>query len=241
MKTTKFIIAILCFVTAVAANAQLKVGFRVGGNISNFMTDSYVKDKKNKLGLHGGITAEYMFSPKLGIQTAFLYSEKGVKAAFYHGEGTLAPNGKYDLTLFVIYKLGYLEFPLHLVYKVPIAADSRISFSAGPYFAYGVSGALLVEDKLVFSGEITPDEREKIENGVNIFKKGQEELFQKARIFSNNMYSPFDFGAGVAIGYEVNRFEAKLGCDIGIINIERDKERQPIRNRNIYISLGAKF
>ena len=64
---------------------------------------------------------------------------------------------------------------------------------------------------------------------------------QDGNIFSNGWYSHFDFGAGVAIGYEVHRFEAKLGCDIGIINIERDKERQPIRNRNIYISLGAKF
>jgi len=205
------------------------------------MTDSYVKDKKNKLGLHGGITAEYMFSPKLGIQTAFLYSEKGVKGAYIHHEGTLAPNGKYDLTLFIINKFGYLEFPLHLVYKVPIAADSRISFSVGPYLAYGVSGAFLVEDKLVFSGEITPDEREKIENMTNNLKKNHEESVQNVGIFSNNMCSPFDFGAGVAIGYEVHRFEAKLGCDIGIINIERDKERQPIRNRNIYISLGAKF
>ena len=240
MKTTKFIIAILCFVTAVAANAQLKVGFRVGGNISDFMTDSYVKDKKNKLGLHGGITAEYMFSPKLGIQTAFLYSEKGVKVEIFHDEDTLAPNGKYDLTLFGITKFGYLEFPLHLVYKVPIAADSRISFSAGPYFAYGVSGALLFEDKLVFSGEITPDEREKIENMTNDLKKYFEEESQNIRIFSNNTFSPFDFGAGVAIGYEVHRFEAKLGCDIGIINIRRDKNDQ-IRNRNIYISLGAKF
>ena len=171
MKTTKFIIAILCFVTAVAANAQLKVGFRVGGNISNFMTDSYVKDKKNKLGLHGGITAEYMFSPKLGIQTAFLYSEKGVKGAYIHHEGTLAPNGKYDLTLFIINKFGYLEFPLHLVYKVPIAADSRISFSVGPYLAYGVSGAFLVEDKLVFSGEIYHDKRKEIEDEANKLKK----------------------------------------------------------------------
>ena len=100
MKTTKFIIAILCFVTAVAANAQLKVGFRVGGNISNFIAE--VIKVNNKFGLQGGITAEYMFSPKLGIQTAFLYSEKGVKGAYIHHEGTLAPNGKYDLTLFII-------------------------------------------------------------------------------------------------------------------------------------------
>jgi hypothetical protein len=81
-----------------------------------------------------------MYSPNTGIQTAFLYSEKGAKTAYFHHEDTLDPNGKYDYTLFAIAKLGYLEFPLHLVYKAAIAADSRISFSVGPYLAYGVSG-----------------------------------------------------------------------------------------------------
>ena len=64
---------------------------------------------------------------------------------------------------------------------------------------------------------------------------------QDGHIFSNGWYSPFDFGGGMAIGYEVNPFEVKLGCDISFINILRDKDEHPIRNRNIYISLGAKF
>jgi hypothetical protein len=237
MKTTKFIIAILFFVTAVAANAQLKVGFRVGGNISNFIAE--VIKVNNKFGLQGGITAEYMFSPKLGIQTAFLYSEKGTKVEIFHDEGTLNPNGKGDYTLFIITKLGYLELPLHLVYKAAIAADSRISFSAGPYLAYGLSGRLLVRDKLILSGEISDFARQEAEESAIKEKNYVENMLQDKYIFDK--YSHFDFGGGMAIGYEVNPFEVKLGCDISFINILRDKDEHPIRNRNIYISLGAKF
>jgi len=237
MKTTKFIIAILFFVTAVAANAQLKVGFRVGGNISNFIAE--VIKVNNKFGLQGGITAEYMFSPKLGIQTAFLYSEKGTKVEIFHDEGTLNPNGKGDYTLFIITKLGYLELPLHLVYKAAIAADSRISFSAGPYLAYGLSGRLLVRDKLILSGEISDFARQEAGESAIKEKNYVENMLQDKYIFDK--YSHFDFGGGMAIGYEVNPFEVKLGCDISFINILRDKDEHPIRNRNIYISLGAKF
>ncbi|MGI6572507.1 MAG: outer membrane beta-barrel protein [Fermentimonas sp.] len=236
MKTTKLIIAILCFVTAVAANAQLKVGFRAGGNISNFLMDNYI-DKTNKLGLQGGITAEYMYSPNMGIQTAFLYSEKGTKM-YIHKEESLNPNGKIDYTLFIIPKLGYLELPLHLVYKAAIAADSRISFSAGPYLAYGLSSRYLVKDKFILSGEISDFARQEAEESVIEIKRTAENEYQNIYIFDK--YSPFDFGGGVAIGYEVNPFEVKLGCDISIINIRRDKNDQR-RNRNIYISLEAKF
>ena len=120
--------------------------------------------------MHGGITAEYMFSPNTGIQTAFLYSKKGSKT-YINEKGTLNSNGKIDFTLFLIPKLGYLELPLHLVYKAAIAADSRINFSARPYLAYGLSGAYLIKDKLVFSGEIEQDKRKEIEDEANKLKK----------------------------------------------------------------------
>jgi hypothetical protein len=188
--------------------------------------------------LHGGITAEYMFSPNTGIQTAFLYSKKGSKT-YINEKGTLNSNGKIDFTLFLIPKLGYLELPLHLVYKAAIAADSRISFSAGPYLAYGLSGRLLVRDKLILSGEISDFARQEAEESAIKEKNYVENMLQDKYIFDK--YSHFDFGGGMAIGYEVNPFEVKLGCDISFINILRDKDEHPIRNRNIYISLGAKF
>lgn len=246
MKTrTKFIISLLFFAAITgAARAQFKVGFRVAGNVSNVITDQKDHQDKcsDKLGLQGGVTVEYMFSPVAGIQTALLYDEKGYKLKVSDEEKNLAPNGNVNYKFYLVPKLGYIQLPIHGVYKVSVGTDSRITFSAGPYVAYGISGKVLVEDKLTFSGEVSKEERAKAEKNAGEAKAFFETLAKGVDYFKDDgMFTPFDFGAGLALGYEQQRLEVKIGIDMGLINISRDKEKSSFRNRNIYFSLGAKF
>ena len=121
MKTvSKLIITLLFLAGATAANAQFKAGLRFGGNLSNIITDEEdFKERINeKIGFHGGITAEYMFSPSIGIQTAILYSEKGSKLLFLDTE-TSIEDGRALYKVYLTPKLGYIEMPRPAVYKLP--------------------------------------------------------------------------------------------------------------------------
>ena len=245
MKTTsKLIITLVFLAGATVANAQFKAGLRIGGNLSNVITDNnYWKERKNeKIGFHGGIIAEYMFSPSIGIQTAILYSEKGSKFQFIKME-TKVGDGRANYKIYVTPRLGYVEMPLHAVYKLPLDVVSSITFSAGPYIAYGVTEAFKVHYDLSFTGDVTTEAKKERRKGLDIMTEEMEIGFNETYILfkEDGLLTPFDFGAGLAIGCELHGFEAKIGMDMGLKNIYREKEDYSIKNTNIYLSLGYKF
>ena len=245
MKTTsKLIITLVFLAGATVANAQFKAGLRIGGNLSNVITDNnYWKERKNeKIGFHGGIIAEYMFSPSIGIQTAILYSEKGSKFQFIKME-TKVGDGRANYKIYVTPRLGYVEMPLHAVYKLPLDVVSSITFSAGPYIAYGVTEAIKVNYNLKLTGDIQEETRKTIKEDLDELKGQLEEVIKvNYPLFKEEGFlDPLDFGAGLSVGYELQKFEAKIGMDMGLNNINREKENDSIKNRNIYLSLGFKF
>ena len=245
MKTTvKLIITLLFLAGATAANAQFKAGLRIGGNLSNIITDNKeFKERKNeKIGFHGGITAEYMFSPSFGIQTAILYSEKGTKLTFTEIK-TNVEEGSVAYKVYVTPRVGYLEMPLHAVYKLPLGTASSINFSAGPYIAYGVTEVFKVHYDLEFTGKIARDTKQQIRENLDDAAEVIQDSFNETIVLfkEDGLLTPFDFGAGLAIGCELHGFEAKIGMDMGLKNIYREKEDYSIKNTNIYLSLGYKF
>ena len=245
MKTTsKLIITLVFLAGATVANAQFKAGLRIGGNLSNVITDNnYWKERKNeKIGFHGGIIAEYMFSPSIGIQTAILYSEKGSKFQFIKME-TKVGDGRANYKIYVTPRLGYVEMPLHAVYKLPLGAASSMTFSAGPYIAYGVTGTIKVCHDLTFSGNIATETKDQLREFYDEYTKNMEKVINEEIIlFKEDGYlTPFDFGAGLAIGCELHGFVAKIGMDMGLKNIFREKQDLSMKNTNIYLSLGYKF
>ena len=246
MKTvSKLIITLLFLAGATAANAQFKAGLRFGGNLSNIITDEEdFKERINeKIGFHGGITAEYMFSPSIGIQTAILYSEKGSKLLFLDTE-TSIEDGRALYKVYLTPKLGYIEMPLHAVYKLPLGAASSLTFSAGPYIGYGVTEKIKMHYDLKFTGDITKESKKETRESLDEFTENMEKgLNENIVLFKEDgILTPFDFGAGLSVGYELlQRFEIKAGMDMGLKNILRENEDESIKNTNIYLSLGFKF
>ena len=245
MKTiSKLIITLIFLAAATVANAQFKAGLRIGGNLSNIMTDNEDLDYFNneKIGFQGGITAEYMFLPSVGIQTAILYSEKGSKFKIYD-INTEIDEGNSHYKVYVNAMLGYVEMPLHAVYKLSLGKASRLTISAGPYIAYGVTEAFKVHYDLSFTGDVTTEAKKERRKGLDIMTEEMEIGFNETYILfkEDGLLTPFDFGAGLAIGCELHGFEAKIGMDMGLKNIYREKEDNSIKNTNIFLSLGFKF
>jgi len=245
MKTiSKLIITLMFFAAATVTNAQFKAGFRVGGNLSNIITDDedFKEIRDEKIGFHGGIIAEYMFSSSLGIQTAILYSEKGSKITFEEDEGDIE-EGHYNYKVFATPKLGYLEMPLHAVFKLPLGTASRLTISAGPYIAYGVTEAIKVNYTLKTTGNIEADTKTEMKGYLDEMTKNLQAVADEYFVLfkEDGVLTPFDFGAGMAVGYELHKFEAKVGMDMGLKNIYRETEEMSLKNRNIYLSVGFKF
>ena len=245
MKTiSKLIITLIFLAAATVTNAQFKAGFRAGGNLSNIITDDedFKEIRDEKIGFHGGIIAEYMFSSSLGIQTAILYSEKGSKFKIYD-INTEIDEGNSHYKVYVNAMLGYVEMPLHAVYKLSLGKASRLTISAGPYIAYGVTEAIKVNYNLKLTGDIQEETRKTIKEDLDELKGQLEEVIKvNYPLFKEEGFlDPLDFGAGLSVGYELQKFEAKIGMDMGLNNINREKENDSIKNRNIYLSLGFKF
>lgn len=110
----------------------------------------------------------------------------------------------------------YLQFPVHAGYKLPITRTSGFVFSAGPYLACGVGGKNKVKVK-------------KTVVKTDFF--GSEEDGGMKR---------FDFGLGLAVGYEFNRYKITYGYDFGLVNINRDSNHK-VKNQNAYLTFGYLF
>lgn len=107
----------------------------------------------------------------------------------------------------------YLQVPLHIGYMFPVSREVRLMFHAGPYVAYGTGG----KTKWIYTNE----ETELDYFGVGIGK--------------------MDWGLGLGVNGEYNRFVASLGYDRGLRNFIPNRHEGKARTSNIYLSFGYLF
>ena len=119
-------VALLAFV-CVPANAQLKLGVKGGLNVSSVHFDSDLLNADNVTGFHVGPMLEIGVPLLgLGVETAILYSQKGLETKSVGGEKTTM-------------KTDYIDVPLNLKWKfgLPIV---KVYLAAGPYVGFRVGG-----------------------------------------------------------------------------------------------------
>jgi hypothetical protein len=119
------------------------------------------------------------------IQSGIFYSTKGEKVALtlVSGNQTTMTSSAYDS------KFNYIEVPINLLYKIKIVPGINIHLGGGPYFGYGVSETISVNNKAI---------------PLNDNK------------FSNK--NP-DYGVNFIAGAEINRFVIDAGYGLGLANI----------------------
>jgi len=181
--------------TASYTQAQVKIGLRAGGGITNLLS---INEEKNLAsvttaipGFKAGVVVEYMLGPAtsksdIGIQTGLSFVTLGGKTALIIGS---------DRTT----NLNYVQLPINIEYKHNFSRNSLLIY-AGPYFGYAISG----KNKAKILGE---DVEAKITfgTGSDAFMKG------------------FDAGVGAGVGFQFGNFQIAPEVKMSMMNLSVDK------------------
>lgn len=209
------VFALMAMVT-VAAFAQ-GFGVRAGFNLQNITGEAGGDDLENALkpGFNVGAFYEVSVATDFYFQPNLLFSMKGAR------------NEDEDLD----FSLGYVELPLHFLYK-PQLGTGRIIVGFGPYLAYGVTGKIKGDNADIdvkFKSDLSEEEAMEV-----IF---QETFYMKG----------LDAGADVFFGYEFPfQVSVQFNAQLGLLNLMPKVDGESVddtslKNVGFGLSVGYRF
>ena len=134
------ILAVMLMVSAAAfAQTNFKFGVTGGMNLSKVHIPNWNVNSDNKVGWSAGIIGELSFANNIYTNMSVLYSSKGYKYGYDDEYGD--DKNTYN----------YVEAPIHIGYKYPVADKISILGEVGPTFGFLVS-AKGVEEGYKWSG-----------------------------------------------------------------------------------------
>ena len=140
-----FLAAAILVCSSAAFSQESHIYIKAGVNASNITIDkngSY-NDANRLFTFHAGLSADLPLTKGLSVQPSVLFTGKGAKTTY--GENSGASPTYYN-DRFNPY---YVELPVNLVGKIPLAMDeSNFFIGAGPYVAVGVAGKNKTEGKI---------------------------------------------------------------------------------------------
>jgi hypothetical protein len=129
----KVLLAVIIIIASDAAvRAQVKVGIKAGGNLSNqriSVSEGTIYSGNAYKGFHAGLIAETNLGGNFYLQPQLLFSRKGATH--------LSSSGNTPVQV----KMDYVELPISLVYKINLPFG-KIFGGAGAAFSYGIGGKL---------------------------------------------------------------------------------------------------
>lgn len=164
--------------------------------------------------------ADYKFGPNIGVTmdirlTQNIYLLSGLEYSVKGSKGEVYIESE-DLIYSTNENPAYIQLPVHVGYMLPVSKEVRLVFHGGPFIAYGVGG----RNKREWS------------NG----NKDEIDYFSDA-----GHVSKFDFGIGLGVNAEYNRFVASLGYDRGLRNFNPQANDGKTRTSNFYFTVGYLF
>lgn len=226
----KGLIFVLFALVSVVSFAQISWNVKAGMNMSNL---SGVEESSMKIGYNIGVGMEYQFTDMWSIQPSLLFTTKGAKQDL----------GEKDYKDEYTYNPMYLELPIMAAARFAVSDNMNVVVSAGPYFAYGLGGK--VKNEYTDWNEDT--DKEYIASiKHDIFKDIKDEDGQVEEKGAKR----FDFGLGVGVAFEFNKFFVGLNGEFGLAKFadapEFDKDgdiigKKSAKNMNFSIGVGYKF
>lgn len=208
----KISILLFLFLVPFITRAQFEGGVRAGINLSDRKTSapSYAR-----AGGSFGLTGEYTWSGRWNLQSGVSFSAKGI-----NGLAVMLPENNTAASMDL--RLYYLEIPVMLRYRIPLAEQVALLPGFGPYFACGVGGKAQL-------------------NGINIPAGSySENPFRSAGSFRG--LDCFDWGLAFAVTAQVYRCDITLGYELGLYkNSMGPLTASDLRNRNLSVTLGYRF
>lgn len=214
MKTLKQILlpALLFLSVSIQTSAQhLSLGAKGGFTISD-LNGSLINElpTENKIGYNLGLTLNYSLSSNIELLSGLDLSMKGTKVSIKENE---VDDLKFDAL--------YLQLPVHLGYKLPIAGKYSLIFHGGPFIASGIGGKV---------------------HELSIAELNNDPDIENPGFFSGYFAKRFDYGLGIGVNAETpTRIFVGIGYDWGLKNISRNEASGKVRTRNFFLSIGYKI
>ncbi len=216
MKKRMFVLFAAVLMSAAAFSQGF--GVRAGFNMVNINGEVGGEDLETALkpSFNAGLFYEINVASDFYFQPNLLFSMKGAQD---EDDSKLK------------YNVGYIELPLHFLYKPQLGSGSII-VGFGPYLAYGVTGKIKYEDEdmdIKFKNDLGEEDAIELMEGEAFFLK------------------PFDAGADVFFGYEFPfKLSVQFNAQLGLLNLfpkvdGEELDDTSIKNINFGLSLGYRF
>jgi hypothetical protein len=227
MKT--LIVSLTILLLAVGAFAQESNVYIKGGfNLANvsITSDGRIDDAKSLPSFNVGIAGDLPLGRFLALQPGLLFTGKGTKSQ--SGQPTDATYFRATSNPF------YIEVPLNLLVKIPLAAKGSSFFiGAGPYAAMGVTGKNKSEGK-VFGVAFN--------SSKNIqFSNDDPSTFNEQEGAGFGIMRRFDFGLNGTAGFELNNVLLAVNYGYGLTKINSVAENNDDKNKHRILSLSVGF
>lgn len=220
MKTKLCIIlSMLIGMSVVKLSAQVRLGAEVGVNMARLG----VKGDHRQVLPVGGLTIDYQLGNNIMLLSGIYHTTKGA-------------NGLVDGSRELMVRLGYLELPVMVGYRIPVVEHISLVPQLGAYFACGVNGYGEFGVNFVHTGIgntdgiwYNPFERFDLKTGKNEYI----EPFER-----------FDSGLRFALSAEVYKFNLSLAYDLGLKKTWKEFDPDnyfKYKNRSVAITIGYKF
>jgi outer membrane protein OmpA-like peptidoglycan-associated protein len=154
--SNKYLLFILLSFTGLRISAQIRLAVQGGIHSANVIEKNSVPGwdtagkpyYSSRSGFQLGVLAEIPLGKKgFYFQPGINYSSKGRQYQKFYDTSGISKDTLYWKSEL---KLGYIEMPLYITYKIPLSANHKNSFfiSAGPYFSFFYNGKLNVQNQV---------------------------------------------------------------------------------------------
>lgn len=206
---TPLLLAILLF--ADFAEAQVRFGVKAGVNLANIGHGAL--DFDPLLRFQGGVSADFSISPRLTIQPAILYSEKGYSLNIEERDQSGVSTG---VDAVIKFKINYIEIPVLALYNAELGKGVRFFGGLGPYVGIGING------------EATSN-WENFENQPVSFNKDTPRPLN---------YERYDYGLSGTVGLEYQNIMLGLNYNYGLKRVPIPSKLQ---NHTLGLTIGYLF
>ena len=226
MKVTKLLIVTLLSLCFFPAKAQWRLGAEVGIDLSSVN----VITNHTQIGSHGGLTVDYAFKNRINLSTGVFHTMKGANTIYAE-----------DLGYEMLVRLGYLEVPVMIGYRIPIASNIHLTPSIGTYFSWGVNGYGEFEKSTTSN---TPNESMNLTEWSNPFESHYYNTAESERKLAY-AFNRFDTGLRFGLNAEIGRVSMSFNYDLGLKSMWKGFMDaglyHQLRNRNATLAIGYKF
>lgn len=217
-----------CFI----ANAQSGAYIKAGINLANVsVTTNGRVDEGNQLtSFQVGVIGDVKLGTSLlHLQPGIVYTGKGAKVQ----KGTAGQAGYFKQT----FNPMYIEVPVNVVAKLPIAKTSRFFVGAGPYLAVGIAGKIKTEGTRLLTGNYNY-------NRDITFSNDDPTTLSQEEGTGLGVVRRFDYGLNGTVGIEGKSMVLGVNYGLGLAKLQSGSNNSADNNnkhRVLSFTLGFKF